>query len=136
MTEVEPAGEAVIDDLKKPEDSEEKMLNEKHRLGRPQRGEPTTRWGAFKSYVKSRFICCIFVVFFILNLPIAVQTFQMFNCHSVSKSYSVLFLAPSQECYGPEHMTFVLAVALPCLILWVVGAPTVCFLLLRRKSYR
>jgi len=74
-----------------------------------------------------------------LVLPsIIQQTFLMFSCKDLGDGTTEEFLLPdmSQRCYDAEHLQWLLTIALPMLLLWVIGIPLVVLYLLRKNSHK
>ena len=86
-----------------------------------------------KKHARSNFTVSIMVVLFLI-LPTLNQTaFQLFTCRHVGKSFRVAGDL-DESCGGRTHMSYIVGVALPSLLVYTFGVPTLALTLLWRMK--
>jgi len=76
------------------------------------------------------------VILFFLHPNLSRQFFLMLSCKDIGDASKTRYVLGdmSVECFGSEHMTYLLLVALPMGVLWVLGIPLIAFLYLRANK--
>ena len=82
---------------------------------------------------KNRIISTVVVLLFMIHPDIATKMFNAFNCLKVDDDYRLMGDIMS-VCYKGEHLKYMIAIALPSMILWVVGIPSFGFFLLMKEK--
>jgi hypothetical protein len=80
------------------------------------------------------FVSLAVVAMFMIHSPTAKFAFRMFKCATTGDGVSHLEADMHIRCWGDEHYALIRGVAVPCLIVWVVGIPLTFFVLLHRNK--
>lgn len=76
-----------------------------------------------------RIISTIIVVLFLVHPTITTISFSAFNCQNIDGTER-LFDDLEIICYKGQHSLFALGVALPSIIIWGLGIPTVALVMI------
>jgi predicted outer membrane repeat protein len=80
---------------------------------------------------------CIIISFistvFILHPKLTEQSFSLFRCIEVDDGQNRVRIDTSIECLSSEHISWIFALSIPILIIWVVTWPLLAFFLLYRS---
>ena len=96
-------------------------------------------WGIFacckkdKSVLKKELITTLCVLFFLIHPTITRLMFAMFSCIEI-EGESWLIENLDIKCWSEEHLYYSLLVALPSIIIWVIGVPTLILLVIARRK--
>ena len=77
------------------------------------------------------FVTCCVVPLYIMFPRLVQATFSLAACRSLGDSRLFLVQDLDYECYTPDHISYLLGVGLPGLLIYVLGLPIFAFLLLR-----
>lgn len=88
------------------------------------RVDPSTCW--------DRFVMSVVVVAFMVHPTLTKNTMSLFTCRQLGTA-SFLVSDLDIPCFSSQHSSWVLALALPALLLYVIGIPCAAFLLLYRQ---
>ena len=84
----------------------------------------------------SNLITTIVIICFNLQPDILKNSFQLFQCANLYRTDApelYMNLDYDVQCWTPEHLTWVLGLAVPCLVLWGLLLPGYMFVVLRRN---
>jgi hypothetical protein len=85
--------------------------------------------------VKDKFVVTVVSLLYIMYPMLVQQSFAMFNCYMVhNKDYLLADL--NETCFGTRHLTYVIVVGIPQLIIYIVGLPIVGTLFVYRNRRR
>lgn len=84
--------------------------------------------------IKQKVVGSTVLLIFVLHTSITKLTFSIFNCIEILPKELWLVTDLSIKCWDSQHVSNMLRLALPGLIVWVVGLPTLCLLLLIRSK--
>jgi predicted outer membrane repeat protein len=95
----------------------------------------------WRATLLDKYTTSVIVCLFLVHPNIANQAFSLFNCKNIgledNRVDNALYLLAdlSQQCYSSTHLTWLLAVGLPMMVLWVIGIPLGAFFLLVRQRH-
>ena len=69
-------------------------------------------------------------VVFLLHPTIVKSTFSLFECQRIEDDVYKMKAYSGFDCYSTEHITWIMLLAVPSLILWVIGIPLLAFIVL------
>lgn len=83
----------------------------------------------FRYFLKST-IASFIVVCETQYTTIVVSFLKIFDCVRLDSNYSTQYLkyATNIECYSDEHISFILKIGLPFLVIWILGLPIIFFI--------
>ena len=88
------------------------------------------------AYLKREFFTTIIVLFFLVYPNIVKLMFSNFSCQDVDKVGSYLSANITIECWNTEYTWYSVLVAIPSIIVWVFGVPTlILIIMIKRKKY-
>jgi hypothetical protein len=98
-------------------------------------------WFALKrlkktEYAGSKCVMTFIVLLFLIHPNLVKRNFSMFDCVEVEDGEYWLQAELSIRCWEGAHKFAVLSVSVPSIIVWCVGSPFVCLLLLVRQRRR
>ena len=84
--------------------------------------------------IKDKFVVTVCALLYLLYPTLTLSAFGLFTCIDVA-GQNYLLADLSEECYAERHTTYVLAVGIPQLLLFVVGLPTAgLFFMIRNRE--
>lgn len=84
--------------------------------------------------IKQKIVGSTVLLLFVLHTSLTKLTFAIFNCQEILPTELWLVTDLSIKCWDSKHVSNVLRLALPGLLVWVIGLPTLCLLLLVRSK--
>jgi hypothetical protein len=78
------------------------------------------------------------VVLFLIHPDLTLQAFGIFACKQIGITEDSYYLLAdmSRQCYTSTHYFWILLIAFPMLLLWVIGVPLAAFIIARRRMSR
>lgn len=89
-------------------------------------------------YMKNELTATCIILFFISHPSIVKVAFSIYSCSEVDPGEFWVSTQMNIRCWQGEHMEYALTVALPCILLWGIGVPAVCLIVItaeRRKFH-
>ena len=83
--------------------------------------------------LKEKLVATLVMVLFLLHTTITKTTFSIFPCKELKRGEQWLEKDLDQRCWDFAHIRFIETVALPSIVVWVVGLPMVCLLYIHRR---
>ena len=65
-----------------------------------------------------------------LHPTIVKSTFSLFECQRIEDDVYKMKAHLDFDCYSPDHITWIMVIAMPSLIIWVIGVPLFAFIVL------
>jgi len=84
--------------------------------------------------IRQKIVGSTVLLIFVLHTSLTKLTFSIFNCREILPTELWLVTDLSIKCWDSKHISNMLQLALPGLIVWVIGLPTLCLLLLIRSK--
>ncbi|OMJ86544.1 hypothetical protein SteCoe_11895 [Stentor coeruleus] len=85
------------------------------------------------SYIRRQFLTTIVVLFFLVYPNIVKVMFLNFSCISIDMKGSYLDENTEIECWSGNHMKYSLIIAMPGIIIWAIGIPTLVLIYLTKQ---
>ena len=89
-----------------------------------------TRFSDIKRYIVISVVSSIFL----LHPNITKQTLSLFECVSIEEDDFRMRVHTDYKCFSGDHITWIMVVGLPNIIIWIVGAPSVAFYILFKNK--
>lgn len=87
------------------------------------------------SYLKNQFVATITILFFLIHPFITKSAFSVYNCMYIEDEGYYLVNDLEIECFDDTHTFYIIVLATPTVITWVLGVPAVVlFFLSKRKN--
>ena len=83
--------------------------------------------------LKEKLVATFVMVLFLLHTTITKSAFAVFPCKELKAGEQWLEKDLDQRCWDFSHTRFVETVALPSIVVWVMGLPLVCLLYIHRR---
>ena len=84
-------------------------------------------------YLKYEFVATIVILFFLIHPILIKSMFSAFSCQEIDEGELWLVVNLEIKCWEEEHLFYALIVALPSIVVWGIGVPAFCLLLLFKK---
>ena len=88
--------------------------------------------GGHKKHVRSNFIVSVMVILFLVLPTLNQTTFRMLTCTAITPDTLRVSGDLNLPCYEGSHLAYVLGIALPSLLIYSIGIPTIALYILRR----
>ena len=75
-------------------------------------------------------ILSVILVIFLLHPSITISTLALFECKKLDESTRRMRMHMDFECYSFDHFKWIVFVGLPSIVIWIIGAPTLAFIIL------
>ena len=85
------------------------------------------------SYLKREMYATTIVLYFLIYPNIAIAMFRNFACQTIDKIGVYLTDNTAIECWGSEHLKYSLIVAIPGILLWAIGLPSIMLAILTKR---
>mmetsp|Transcript_19392 Transcript_19392/g.3160 ORF Transcript_19392/g.3160 Transcript_19392/m.3160 type:complete len:117 (+) Transcript_19392:6511-6861(+) len=89
--------------------------------------------GTFK-YMKDELVATLVILLFIAHPNLVKSSFSAFSCMEIDAGEFWLVENLDIECWTGDHTFYSVNFALPGIIVWGIGIPTVCLYFLNRSS--
>ena len=86
-----------------------------------------------KKFVKSmsRYLIISFIsIVFLLHPKLAEQSLGFFRCVDIDEGVSKVRVSTDIECYSSEHIKWIFTLAIPILVIWVIGMPVIALIIM------
>jgi hypothetical protein len=84
-----------------------------------------------KTYDMRRFVGVSFIcIIFLFHPTMTFSSLSVFQCVQIDENEYKMLLHMDYDCYSTEHIIWSVFIALPMLIVWVIGTPLVAFFVL------
>ena len=88
------------------------------------------------SVLKNELVATMIILFFLIHPTVTRFMFSVFSCKEILEGEFWLNESLDVRCWDGEHTFYALVVALPSIIVWVVGTPALIFaVMLKRRRY-
>jgi len=81
------------------------------------------------SVMRNQMVSTIIILLFLVHPNIVQSMFSMLSCEEIDPGESWLVADPSLRCWQGEHLFYTLIIAIPGVITWCLGIPTIALLL-------
>lgn len=71
---------------------------------------------------------------FLFHPTITYQALRVFQCIEIDDKDSRMLMHMDYKCYSTDHIKWILGVGLPLLVIWVIGIPSIGFIILFKNK--
>ena len=86
------------------------------------------------TYLKRELFLTIVILFFLVYPNISIMSFTHFACTDIDKMGSYLKVNYSIKCWDQRYTQYSLFVAIPSIVLWTIGLPTLILIIMIKKK--
>jgi hypothetical protein len=94
-------------------------------------------WAIYKKdrkFIEIELVATVNILFFFIHPKISEIYLSIFSCRIIEGEGYFLIENLDTECWKGDHLFYALTVALPCVVIWIIGAPFALLMYMTRNS--